>query len=431
MTTPAPRGPVPPSESTVPLRLLLVEDDDGDALLVEEMLLDTGLPHDLRRCKTLGEALGHIGPGRPPGSGGAPECVLLDLHLPDASGVDAVRSLRQTSPGTAVIVLTGLAESDAGAEAVAAGAQDYLVKGKVEAELLRRALRYAIHRKQAERANAELRENRILAAENARLEHSLLPTPLLEAPSVGVLSRYVPGRERALLSGDFLDVVQTGDGLIHAVIGDVSGHGPDQAALGVCLRITWRALTLAGTDGIALLDLLERMLVAERTGGDLFATCTLLTVDPAARRATLYLAGHHEPLLLTGEGAGRRTREVPGQHGLALGIVPGLRRWFPTTFDLPPEGTLLLYTDGLIEGHRDASGERLGAEGLIELIEASRAADPDARLDELLATVRSMDAGRHTDDIAILQLSWPFGAHGAMTPTGVVGSRRVAGPGGA
>ncbi|WP_052849803.1 PP2C family protein-serine/threonine phosphatase [Streptomyces avicenniae] len=429
MTTPGQSGPVPPPENAAPLRLLLVEDDDGDALLVEEMLYDTGLTYDLRRSKTLAEALDDLGTGGPLARDRGPDCVLLDLHLPDASGVDAVRSLRQASPGTAVIVLTGLAESDAGAEAVAAGAQDYLVKGKVEAELLRRALRYAIHRKQAERANAELRENRILAAENARLEHSLLPTPLLEAPSVGVLSRYVPGRERALLSGDFLDVVQTGDGLIHAVIGDVSGHGPDQAALGVCLRITWRALTLAGHGGIGLLDLLERMLVAERTGGDLFATCTLLTVDPAARRATLHLAGHHEPLLLTGAGPTEAIREVSGQHGLALGIVPGLRRWYPTTFELPDEGTLLLYTDGLIEGHRDAGGDRLGTDGLIELIHATGTGDPDARLDALLTTVRRMDAGRHTDDIAILQLSWPHGAPQAMTPTGVIGSQRVVGPG--
>ncbi|WP_240796440.1 SpoIIE family protein phosphatase [Streptomyces sp. RFCAC02] len=408
-------GPSGTADST-PLRLLLVEDDDGDALLVEEMLYDTGLHYELQRRQTLAEALAELGKAR-----GGPDCVLLDLHLPDASGVGGVIELRRTSPETAVIVLTGLAESDAGAEAVAAGAQDYLVKGKVEAELLRRALRYAIHRKQAEAANAELRENRLRAAENARLEHSLLPTPLLESPSVGVLSRYVPGRERALLSGDFLDVVQTADGMIHAVIGDVSGHGPDQAALGVCLRITWRALTLAGHGGAELLDLLERILVAERTGGDLFATCSLLSIDPAARTATLHLAGHHEPLLTSDAG----TTEIEARHGLALGIVPGMRRWYATTFDLPPAGTLMLYTDGLIEGHRGPGGERLGTDGLIGLIDATAGADPDARLDELLATVRRMDGGRHTDDIAILQLSWPFDGPCPVSPTGVVASRRV------
>ncbi|MFD8075071.1 PP2C family protein-serine/threonine phosphatase [Streptomyces sp. NPDC059718] len=383
-------------------RILLVEDDAGDALLVTEMLADTSLRYTLVWHKTLADACFEL-------SARAADCVLLDLHLPDAAGPGAVAEIQRADPNIAVIVLTGLAEGQAGSEALATGAQDYLVKGKVEPELLQRAVRYAVQRKQAERAGADLQAGRLRAQENARLERGLLPQPLLATPAVTATSRYLPGRESALLGGDFLDVVQTDDGRVHAVIGDVSGHGPDAAALGVCLRIAWRALTLGGHRGPELLRLLERMLVAERSHPDLFTTCTLLTLDFAASRATVHLAGHHEPLLTTGG----VTRPIDAAHGVALGIAPGLDQWPATALDLPERGTLTLYTDGLIEGHAGTGGERLGAEGLLRLLARTSVTAPDAHLDALIGQVRDLDGERHTDDLAVLRLDWGAAGDGA------------------
>jgi serine phosphatase RsbU (regulator of sigma subunit) len=385
--------PAPSASPDSPYRILLVEDDAGDALLVTELLADTELRYTLMWRQTLTEARAELAV-RPA------DCVLLDLHLPDASGLGCVSAIRLTAPGTAVIVLTGLAESQAGAEALAAGAQDYLVKGKVEPELLQRAVRYAVQRKQAERAAADLQASDLRAQENARLERGLLPQPLLVTPVVTTTSRYLPGRERALLGGDFLDVVQTDDGLLHAIIGDVSGHGPAAAALGVCLRITWRALTLGGHRDRELLRLLERMLIAERDHTELFATCTLVTLDLVAATATIHLAGHHEPLLTTPDA----TRLVEAAHGIALGIGPGVEHWPATTVSLPATAALTLYTDGLIEGH--AGEGRLGARGLLRLIDRIPADDPDTHLDRLISEVRALNAERHTDDLAILRLGW-------------------------
>lgn len=391
---PGPKPAAPPH-----YRVLLVEDDAGDALLVEELLADTGLDHTLIWRKTLAEARAEL---LADGSGGA-DCVLLDLHLPDASGTAAVTAVQQADPHVAVIVLTGLAESHAGVRAVTAGAQDYLVKGQVEPELLQRAVHYAVHRKQAERAKAELQATQLRAQENTRLERGLLPTPLLESPAVTATTRYLPGRESALLAGDFLDVVQTDDHVVHALIGDVSGHGPDEAALGVALRITWRALTLAGHRGEQLLDLLERMLVAERTRHEMFATCSLLTLDLRECTAVLHLAGHHEPLL-TAEGT---TRPVAAEHGVALGIAPGLCHWPATRLAVPRSGALTLYTDGLIEGHDGPGSHRLGAEGLVDLVNRVPSQEPpDRQLDRLIRTVRELNAERHADDLAILRLDW-------------------------
>ncbi|MGY0020593.1 PP2C family protein-serine/threonine phosphatase [Streptomyces sp. cg35] len=377
------------------VRIILVEDDDGDALLVEELLIDTGLRHSLIRASSLAAV-------RAEPTVHAADCILLDLHLPDASGIGAVAAVQEIAPDAAIIVLTGLAESQAGSEAVAAGAQDYLVKGQVAPDLLHRAVRYAVHRKQAERASADIRTGQLRAEENARLERGLLPQPMISASAIRATSRYLPGRERALLGGDFLDVVQTPDGQLHAIVGDVSGHGPDAAALGVCLRIAWRSLTLGGHRAQDLLLLLERMLVAERTQSDLFATVTLACLDPAAGRATLHLAGHHPPLLTT---AGR-TREVSARHGIALGIAPGHANWQASELTLPDRGALVIYTDGLVEGHEGKEPQRLGVDGLIRLMDRIPADDTDTHLDELITQVRELNANRHTDDLAILRLEW-------------------------
>ncbi|MBV2356323.1 fused response regulator/phosphatase [Streptomyces sp. J2-1] len=378
-------------------RILLVEDDDGDALLVEELLLDTDLTHTLVRCRTAAEARRAL-------TAAPVDCVLLDLHLPDASGMETVQAV-QRDTHAAIIVLTGLDEPRAGVDALAAGAQDYLIKGKVEPDLMQRAVRYAAQRKQAERANADLQLGRLRAEENARLERGLLPEPLLSSATVTASSRYYPGRAQALLGGDFLDVVQTDDGQVHAIIGDVSGHGPDAAALGVCLRIAWRALTLGGHRDRRLLHLLEQIHIAERTGSDLFTTCTLITLDPDAGTLTLYLAGHHEPLLVTPEGA----QEVAAAHGVALGIAPGLGTWHATVLRLPARGALVAYTDGLIEGFADGTGARLGVEGLLRIIDTIDAPDPGTHLDQLIARTRTLNADRHTDDLAVLRLDWNTG----------------------
>ncbi|MFH0180286.1 PP2C family protein-serine/threonine phosphatase [Streptomyces cacaoi] len=394
MTTAMTAGPDAASEEPM-YRILLIEDDKGDALLVEELLYDTGLRFELTTRTTLAEARTELA--------GAPiDCVLLDLHLPDVSGIDAVAAVRSLAPHTAVIVLTGLSEAQAGPDAMAAGAQDYLVKGKVEADLLHRTVRYAVYRSQTERTSAEAQATRLRAEENARLERGLLPQPMLDTSTVRVTSRYLPGAAMALLGGDFLDVVEGDDGLLHAVVGDVSGHGPDAAALGVCLRIAWRSLVLGGHRGEDLLHLMERILIAERGSQQLFATCTLLTLDQDAGTATLHLAGHHEPLLTTTE----ETRELAAAHGIALGIVPGLRSWPSTVVPLPTTGALTLYTDGLTEGHNGATNERLGVEGLLALIGNLPSADPATHVDLLIKETHELNAGRHSDDLAVLRLDW-------------------------
>jgi serine phosphatase RsbU (regulator of sigma subunit) len=377
--------------------LLLVEDDSGDALLVEEMLADSDLQSEFTWCKTLAEARRYLA------SSTGPVCVLLDLHLPDAHGVDAVTRIVQSSPDAAIVVLTGMAEGETGLAAVATGAQDYLVKDRLDPEVLSRAVRYALQRKQVERTTAALRANELMAQENARLERGLLPVPLLRDGGFEAVARYEPGRAHSLLSGDFYDVVQTADGTVHAVIGDVSGHGAAEAALGVCLRVAWRAAVLCGTSPLDLVRLLEEILVAERADPHVFATVTSLVFPPGGREVRIVRAGH--PGLLVRDGAA--VTWVEPSVGMALGLLPGAGRWAESTVPLPSRGHVVLFTDGLFEG-RTGPSTRLGEDGLLAVARKQGALPAQAFVDALVdeAAAGAAPYGGLADDVAVLHLGW-------------------------
>jgi serine phosphatase RsbU (regulator of sigma subunit) len=384
-----------------PTRVLLVEDDEGDAFLVRELLLDAGADIELHRVRTLAEAGGELP--------GPFQCVLLDLGLPDAQGMQALRTVLEAAPTIAVLVLTGLVDEHRGIEAVAAGAQDYLVKGSIDGQLLTRAIRYAVERKRADESIRRLYESEARAAENARLERGLLPQPLVSSHGVDVVARYRPGRHQSLLGGDFYDVVECQDASLFALIGDVAGHGPDEAALGVCLRIAWRTLILANADPETILSSMDSVLISERGSDEIFATVSMVRVDASRQTARFWLAGHPLPVILDGT-----VEQVPDEAaGTALGIVDGAT-WPGIDIPLRNRSSLMFYTDGLIEGYenpqaRDAGGgHRLGEDGMQRLLSDLLASglQSGALADALLAEVQQRNGGELTDDVAVLLLSW-------------------------
>ncbi|MQY04887.1 PP2C family protein-serine/threonine phosphatase [Actinomadura macrotermitis] len=377
------------------LRLLLVEDDPGDAFLFEELLTESEPDVEIAVARTLAEALGALTP--------AVQCVIVDLSLPDAHGLAALRQVIAHAPDTAVLVLTGLNDAHVGVASVAAGAQDYLVKQDVDGALLTRAIRYAIERKRADESEKQLVEARAVSRENARMERGLLPVPILRDPSLGHLARYRPGRARALLGGDFYDTVQTDDGVVHGVIGDVSGHGADEASLGVRLRMAWRTLVLAGRTGGRLLETLDTVLHHERWSEEIFTTLCMFELPPDRRSARVWRAGHPRPLLFDRDGV---TAIPDDACGPALGLLPGLE-WPATDLELGDDWALMLYTDGLIEGQIGEGNERLDLSGLLVLAkEAWQRGEHGAPLvDGLMAEAERLNGDVLSDDLAVLLLS--------------------------
>jgi serine phosphatase RsbU (regulator of sigma subunit) len=383
------------------VRVLLVEDDDGDALIVEELLKEAGADVALRRARSFTEAKLLARDA---------SCVLLDLGLPDSQGLQGLGWLTEHEPEVAVVVLTGVHDEHLGAEAVRAGAQDYLFKGEVAAGILHRVIKYAMERLRAEQAQRELHAARIYAEENARLERGLLPSPLLTDPRLSVAARYLAGGEQLLLGGDFYDVVENADGWVHVLIGDVCGRGPTEAALGVCLRVAWRALVLAASPPGQILATLGRVLEHERQDDTMFATLCMVSVTPDRSSVWVRLAGHLPPLLLADGGI--HELEAPAIPPPGLGPAadwPG-REYLVTAADW----SVMLFTDGLIEGRIGRGPERLGSDGLMELIAGARADEPgmadEELLDRLIDQVRKLNQGDLDDDLAVLTLSCAGGA---------------------
>ncbi|QIY71867.1 PP2C family protein-serine/threonine phosphatase [Streptomyces sp. RLB1-33] len=400
---PAPHAATTPVDSTTNLTLLVIEDDPAGSLSVPEMLDAAGKPIRIRTARNLTEAERLLTDDV--------HCILLDLALPapgraaaESDGeLTTLKHVLRLAPRHAVLALTASGDAERGAEAVRVGAQDYLFRDELDGRLLSRAIRYAVERKRSDKAERRLTESRLRAQENARLERGLLPTPLLEGSSLRFAARYRPGRSRALLGGDFYDTVRTPDGTVHAMIGDVCGHGPDEAALGVELRIAWRALTFAGLCGDELLSTLQQVLEHERENDEIFATLCTVDIAPDGRRAGLCLAGHPSPLVSR---PGRPAELLPYENGgPALGLLPGAR-WPRQQVELGGEWSLMLYTDGLIEGHIGEGKERLGQDGMVDLVRR-RLAQGLAGEELLRATVnevRDLNGGELTDDVAVLLL---------------------------
>ncbi|MDX8412017.1 MAG: PAS domain S-box protein [Mariprofundaceae bacterium] len=128
------------------VRILAVEDNPGDARLLEETLKDmVGQNHQLVVKGTLHEAFANI-------DAASIDVILLDLSLPDSQGVETLRRMAAHAPELPIVVMTGHGDDALGLQTIQEGAQDYLVKGEIDAALLQRSLSYAIGRKQAELA---------------------------------------------------------------------------------------------------------------------------------------------------------------------------------------------------------------------------------------------------------------------------------------
>jgi len=134
------------------INVLLIEDNPGDASLVQETLNGTSDPaYSVESVSCLSDGLERL-------ADGGIDILLLDLGLPDSQGLAGLALIRALAPAVPVVVLSGAADEQFAVEAVQAGAQDYLVKGSADRNLLARSLRYAIERKRADEALRESEE---------------------------------------------------------------------------------------------------------------------------------------------------------------------------------------------------------------------------------------------------------------------------------
>jgi signal transduction histidine kinase/DNA-binding response OmpR family regulator len=160
--------------TTTRTKILLIEDNPADARLVRELLMEVGASlYDLVDVGLFSDGLRHL-------KDNGCDIVLLDLSLPDGTGIDMVTRLQSAVPQTPIVVLTGLDDDQIALDAMRAGVQDFLIKGSFDGPMLARALRYAIERKRAQPALAGFEDQAALNSIVMTVSQSLQLDKLLE-----------------------------------------------------------------------------------------------------------------------------------------------------------------------------------------------------------------------------------------------------------
>ena len=267
----------------------------------EELLRDADLEVEVVRARTVADAE-HALPADI-------ACVVLDLGLPDADGLAALHRLREAAPGVPMLVLTGLSDTARGLEAVAAGAQDYLVKGARRRRAARavdplrgRAPARGGRPGAAARRQPDGRGERAPGARPAA-------APAGERPGRGRRQR-LPARPRARAARWRL--LRRGRG---APTARCTRSSATSAATTPTRR---RSASACGSRGARsssaaatvdeILGTMEQVLVHERLADEVFATACMVSVAADRRSAIVRVAGHPLPVLI----AGGTAQELPG-----------------------------------------------------------------------------------------------------------------------
>jgi signal transduction histidine kinase len=234
------------------MRILLIEDNPADAALVIELLREHAPDEfELAHCRTLAAAHDRL-------LTWPADCALLDLSLPDASGLEGVDQMQERHRVLPLVVLTGNPDDQLALRAVYRGAQDFLVKRASDAGQLARALRYAVERKRAEQ-EVEVAKDRFFAS----VSHDLR-TPL--TCIIGYLEELAAVEAAALspTGRQFLDIATVNAERLRRLVNDVlfmatlrGGEGLEldcaEADLGQVVRMTAGAIQpFADDKGITL-----------------------------------------------------------------------------------------------------------------------------------------------------------------------------------
>lgn len=334
----------------------------------------------------------------------APDIILLDMNMPRLDGLGVIRRIREEygDQETLIIMVTSVESQGLKLQAFQTGVNDFLNKPFDRAELLARVAAAA----RQVRLNRSLRQAaETIAAEIdlvASLQSRLLPAAPPDMEGVTVKSLYRPSGRA---SGDYFDHFPIADGVLRAVVADVSGHGARAAFLMGIVRTLFhlgRSHALRLEDTLSLINShLMEILGSEPD----FVSVLAADIDFRRGQLTYVNAGHPPGMLRTAAGAVALppTSPVLGFFDLTLD---------PRSLDLPPDSGLLLFTDGFYDWESQ-DGTPMDFDAFWDM--AASLPATDRLLEDILAQVerRKLGDGALRDDVSAL---WVRMAPGSMAP---------------
>ncbi|GHJ41159.1 SpoIIE family protein phosphatase [Streptomyces sp. TS71-3] len=226
------------------------------------------------------------------------------------------------------------------------------------------------------------------------LQDGLLPRRLPQPGKLNVVARYRPATHTLEVGGDFYDLIDFGESVVGAVIGDVQGHSVQAAAVMGQVRTAVHTHARVGASPDEILSRTNRLLM--EMNSDLFCSCAYAHIDLPRHRVMLASAGHPPPILRHPDG----TAEVLDRaSGLLLGVEPDVR-YNTMEFDLPPGALLALYTDGLVE--RPGTDLGTAIDRLAEEISTAGPEELGMLADTIIKRAEATVSPHSSDDIALL-----------------------------
>jgi serine phosphatase RsbU (regulator of sigma subunit) len=392
------------------MRVLLIEDDEEDYIIVRHHLnASRERRFALTWANTLADGLAKLS---------APvDAIITDLSLPDSQGWDTFVKIREHAFNVPIILLTGLDDESLAVRAVHEGAQDYLVKGHIDAPLLCRAILYAIERKRiADRlekvatdlrvCNVQLDADVRMAREvhQALMPHEYPAFPPDAHPGRSALRFAHVCRPCRAVGGDFLHIRPVADLTAGVFVCDVMGHGMRSALVTAIVRGLLEELRGTAHDAGRLLKEMNSGLVSvlRQPGQLIFASALYLVINARTGTVRGANAGHPLPMRVASAGGPVSALDFPpAAIGPALGIAPD-PSYVTLQWQMDVGDRLLLYTDGVC----DVTDLQDAEYGVARLCEAAGRLSSLPLGDWLHAIVRDAEAfsGRteFDDDICMI-----------------------------
>jgi len=329
-----------------------------------------------------------------------PDLVLLDIMMPDIDGYEVCRRIRANpaSREIPVMFLSALEDVKNKAQGFEAGGNDYLtkpfelleVKARVRSLLEAKAYSDSVKEKIA----SELR----IAKE---IQLGILPADITTVGSQAGLDVHALLEPAKEVGGDLYEVLQTEDGKLVIVLGDVSGKGiPASLFMAVTMTLVRTLARSAGDPGTLLRQVNDAL--ARQNPRNMFVTVFCALYDPQSHELTYASAGHPPPVRIHQDAA----EFLALKPGMVAGVFPGLTAENQSV-TLQPGDAIVTYTDGVNEAF-DAAGEMFGDDRLRQDLDHTGLTQAAELTAHLLDAVRQ-HAGEHpqSDDIAILTVRRP------------------------
>ncbi|MDD4118191.1 MAG: SpoIIE family protein phosphatase [Kiritimatiellae bacterium] len=373
------------SPAKKPLKALIIEDSETDALLLTEQLRAGGYDPQTRRvdnAEDLTEAL----------QTRTWDIIYSDHNMPQFSSTEALEIVRSSAMDVPFIIVSGAIGEEAAVAAMKAGAQDYLMKGNL-ARLVAATAR-ELHDAQERRARRAAERARLAQGEEFRrareLQQRLFPSGPPTLPEFDIAGASLPA---AATGGDYFDFISTRSGELFVVVGDVTGHGVGPALLMADARAYLRALAVSDQ---RFEDILARVrtLMIEDLGLDHFITLFFAKLDPATGLWTYINAGHPPGYVLAPDGT-VKAEMMPGT--AALGIDREETPLEAAQLTLEKGDLLLLISDGIPEA-RNQAGEEFSEERVLQIVQRERSRSSAEIIQTLMDEARRFAQPEHLQD---------------------------------